>query len=282
MNYSFLRIVILLALGLPLQAQIAPPSLKLKGLEKEQIAKGLRWYSFLGEQLFDSPQSINILEVNPKKRKVDLLYQSKALQSTSEFAQSVDALAAINAGFFNMQQGGSVTFLKKDQEVIHENQPDLAEKKSVVIEGAFIVLENQKIQIESPMITTLYAQNTQYDDVLLSGPLLLEDGNKLALRENDFAIKRHPRTAACLTRNNRLLLLTADGRNAKAAGLSLGELQALMQAMGCKEALNLDGGGSTSMYIKNQNSGGIVNYPSDNRKFDHAGERKVANAIVIH
>lgn len=280
MKRSLIWTSLLLFFGLILQAQVASPALKLKNFEKEKITPGLYWYYYLGDQIFDSPQSINILEVNPKKRKVDLLYQATSLQKTSAFAHSVDALAAVNAGFFNMQQGGSVTFLKKDQSVINETQPDVIEKKSVVTEGAFIVLENQRIQIGSPVATEVYSQNPQYDDVLLSGPLLLADGKKLALRDNDFALKRHPRTAACLTRNKRLFLLTADGRNAQASGLSLPELQSLMQTLGCKEAVNLDGGGSTSMYIKTQK--GIVNYPSDNRKFDHAGERKVANAIVIH
>jgi exopolysaccharide biosynthesis protein len=45
--------------------------------------------------------------------------------------------------------------------------------------------------------------------------------------------------------------------------------------------MNLDGGGSTTMYIKKQSDNGVVNYPSDNKQFDHYGERKVANIIYI-
>ncbi|MCR5710669.1 MAG: phosphodiester glycosidase family protein, partial [Bacteroidales bacterium] len=48
-------------------------------------------------------------------------------------------------------------------------------------------------------------------------------------------------------------------------------------ALGCRDAINLDGGGSTTMVV----SGRIVNHPCDNRKFDPAGERSVANAICI-
>jgi exopolysaccharide biosynthesis protein len=50
-----------------------------------------------------------------------------------------------------------------------------------------------------------------------------------------------------------------------------------MSWLGCRDALNLDGGGSSTMVF----DGNIVNHPSDNKKFDHQGERVVANAIVV-
>jgi exopolysaccharide biosynthesis protein len=43
----------------------------------------------------------------------------------------------------------------------------------------------------------------------------------------------------------------------------------------------MDGGGSTTMWVKNQPDNGVVNYPSDNKKWDHYGERKVANVILV-
>ncbi len=46
----------------------------------------------------------------------------------------------------------------------------------------------------------------------------------------------------------------------------------------CDAALNMDGGGSSTMYIKDK---GILNYPSDNRKFDHEGERRVYDIFFI-
>ena len=44
------------------------------------------------------------------------------------------------------------------------------------------------------------------------------------------------------------------------------------------ERLNLDGGGSSTMWTRHH---GVVNHPSDNRKFDHAGERPVHNALYL-
>ena len=63
--------------------------------------------------------------------------------------------------------------------------------------------------------------------------------------------------------------------------MSTPELRELMEDFGAVSALNLDGGGSTAMWIDGFGENGIVNYPSDNRKFDHAGERGVANALIL-
>jgi exopolysaccharide biosynthesis protein len=72
-----------------------------------------------------------------------------------------------------------------------------------------------------------------------------------------------------------------DGRTAESHGMTLPELAEFLKILKCKNALNLDGGGSTTMWIQGQPEGGIVNMPCDNRRFDHLGERSVANAIVI-
>ena len=92
-----------------------------------------------------------------------------------------------------------------------------------------------------------------------------------------FNTNRHPRTAVGRRPDGTVLLVVADGRNAQAAGLSMSELQQVMAALGCRDAVNLDGGGSTTMVVRGQ----VVNHPSDNKQFDPAGERVVANAIVV-
>lgn len=89
-----------------------------------------------------------------------------------------------------------------------------------------------------------------------------------------FAAARHPRTAVGYdVEEERLWLVVADGRQLPhAAGMSLPELADLFELLGVDEAINLDGGGSTSMVI----SGRPVNRPSD-----LTGERAVANALAL-
>ena len=67
------------------------------------------------------------------------------------------------------------------------------------------------------------------------------------------------------------ILLSTDGSDVARKGVKHGF--ALAKALNCKDAINFDGGGSTTMYIQNQPENGVVNYPSDNKIFDHAGER---------
>ena len=79
-----------------------------------------------------------------------------------------------------------------------------------------------------------------------------------------------------------VLLLTVDGRMEESAGMTLDELCATMKWLGCQDVINMDGGGSTTFYLhSNQSDTAIVNYPTDNGKFDHQGERRVANAILL-
>jgi hypothetical protein len=84
---------------------------------------------------------------------------------------------------------------------------------------------------------------------------------------------RHPRSAVGFSRDSTtLFLVTVDGRQPTSAGMDLLELSRLMLLLGAWEALNLDGGGSTTMVA----GGAVVNRPSD-----PGGPRTVANALLI-
>ena len=64
--------------------------------------------------------------------------------------------------------------------------------------------------------------------------------------------------ATLVTKDNHLIMLTADGREETSVGLTLIELANLMKDFGCVDAMNLDGGGSTVMYV----DGKVVNKPA--------------------
>jgi Phosphodiester glycosidase len=88
-----------------------------------------------------------------------------------------------------------------------------------------------------------------------------------------FVAARHPRTLAGVRADGRLLLVTVDGRRTGwSAGVTLPEAARLMRSLGAREALNLDGGGSSSMVVR----GRVVNRPSD-----PTGERAVSDALVV-
>jgi hypothetical protein len=95
-----------------------------------------------------------------------------------------------------------------------------------------------------------------------------------------FATSRHPRTAVGIARNgDRLLLVTVDGRQKPYSdGMTLRELANLMLALGARDAINLDGGGSTTLVYKDPRSGQLT---IANRPSDPSGERAVGNALAI-
>lgn len=105
-----------------------------------------------------------------------------------------------------------------------------------------------------------------------AGPRLIR-GGKIDLSEGGFnhATGRHPRTAFAVTGEGRFLFVTLDGRQSTSAGMTLAELAGLLHSMGAVEAINLDGGGSTTMVI----NGAIRNSPSDGR------ERPVSDAVLV-
>ena len=96
--------------------------------------------------------------------------------------------------------------------------------------------------------------------------------------EKSFITTKHPRSAAAVTKDGRVLLVTVDGRaKGNAIGMSIPELAHLIKTLGGNTALNLDGGGSTTLYL----DGNILNHPSDNKRFDHEGERHIPNMIYF-
>jgi hypothetical protein len=117
--------------------------------------------------------------------------------------------------------------------------------------------------------------------LLIGGwPRILHDGRNVAadapIVEGTIsrnAEVRHPRTAVGITRDARtLLLLVVDGRSARSVGMTLVELADQLRRLGAWQALNFDGGGSTTMVVE----GAIVNVPSDT-----TGERAVGNALLV-
>jgi hypothetical protein len=107
---------------------------------------------------------------------------------------------------------------------------------------------------------------------------IVRDGATFISPRPASADEIHPRSAIGLTADNRLILATVDGRQPGwSTGVRLPELAELMLSRGAVAALNLDGGGSTSLAIRRAGTNGpvLVNRPSD------GSERAVTNSIQV-
>ena len=101
----------------------------------------------------------------------------------------------------------------------------------------------------------------EVNHIISGGPYLVKSGEiyvDMTAQKLSSIGGRNPRTAIGYTKDNHLIMLTADGREGSSIGLTLMELAGLMKEFGCVNAMNLDGGGSTVMYVQ----GEVVNRPA--------------------
>jgi hypothetical protein len=105
----------------------------------------------------------------------------------------------------------------------------------------------------------------------LAQQALVVGGGPRLVRAGRLAVTGQPRTLAGVRDDGAILLVTVDGRRPGwSAGMTLFEAARLMRSLGARDALNLDGGGSSAMTVR----GEVVNRPSD-----HGGERAVSDGV---
>lgn len=226
--------------------------------------------------IFDSRQTISMLALQPASTAKLAIYDGgDELYLTSELCKQVDAVAGVNASFFALDAGkGSIDFVRVNGTVLHESRSKFRNAAMTIDESGIHFLKRDTTDAK-------WENKIDCENVIVSGPLIMENGEVAQLDKNAFNENRHPRTFVATKADGTILLIVVDGRNANAAGMSLYELYVLAKSLGCEHAMNFDGGGSSTMYVRGEPDNGVVNYPCDNKQFDHAGERRVGNVIYI-
>lgn len=230
--------------------------------------------------LFNSVQSINLIEI-PRSAKMKVgIAGDEGMKRTSQQATEKGALAAINGTYYNMVTGNSVCFYKINDQVLDTTTN--GEFKSRVNGAIREVKGNIEIIDWNKEIEANYKKNK--GTVLASGPIMVDNGriSDWSKCDKKFIETRHPRSAIFTKKNGTIVFLTVDGRSeGNAAGMSIPELAYLAKILGAEDAINLDGGGSTTLWLKGAPENGVLNYPSDNKLFDHKGERSVSNIFYV-
>lgn len=149
----------------------------------------------------------------------------------------------------------------KDNQIIESSTSQLA-----IPEGGLVVvgpaqqldkIANEK-DIKFEVLTMPQWDNVNH--IISGGPYLVKNGRTYVdtAEQNLGSIGgRNPRTAVGYTANNNLIIVTVDGRESSSIGMTLTELSNFMKSIGCYNAMNLDGGGSTVLYV----NGRVVNHP---------------------
>lgn len=237
------------------------------------------------KSLFASNQQISLIVIPPdSKRRLAFSLAHDTVLCTSEQALRTDAVAAVNGSYFDMKYYNPICYLRVDGKELGENTPgkdDTINRK--YYQYASIALKNGHPRLFIPDSNRLAEHNRPDSNIMTAGPMLLWHGKRVPQRDDrTFVTQRHNRTALGITADGTVILLTADGRFRNLAeGFTLPELASVMKWLGCVNAINLDGGGSTTMFVRGRPNGGLLTHPSDNNRFDYAGERPVSNAILV-
>ena len=170
------------------------------------------------------------------------------------------------------------TFFSIDGEILGRTPASGEDRSNGVL--AFKDKEGHKMEILKYDSTKVETYRTEYYSALASGPILMKDGKVPFIdMKSSFNYIRHPRTVIGRDGKGMVYMFVVDGRfPGQADGMSISELATVARLLGLRDALNLDGGGSSTLWTDKT---GIINFPYDNRKFDHAGARKVPNIVIV-
>ncbi len=232
--------------------------------------------------MFGSMQSIAVIKYPARKFRMEILHRpGETAGATGDLAEDAGAEFAVNAGYFNMKKLCPSVYFRVGDEVLGHTYPNEVYRVDGIIglkgkKGRRIIIEKSD--------TTQYEQVAgRCHTVLASGPLLVDDGEIVVPEvkgEKYFYDRRHPRSVVGTDEAGNVYLVVIDGRfPGQADGTTIYETAYISSLLGMKDALNLDGGGSSALWSEET---GTINHPSDNKVFDHEGSRKVPNIIIAY
>lgn len=214
------------------------------------------------------PLVIRVLKVDLTTPGVHLTATTSAQRkrTTSSFAKLTGVVAATNGDFFSYTNY-STTALAAGGGAAWSGTADGAGSANLSFDDAGAVQFHDASKVLKFDAKTM-------DGVVSGHPQLVNDGVVLATNPNGASCaSRAPRTAAGLSKDKKTMFVAViDGRSSLSIGTTCTQTAAIMKAFGAYEAVNFDGGGSSTMYVRGT---GVANRPSD------GSERVVANHLGI-
>lgn len=271
----------------------------------DTVAPGLIYYNFeANDDVSGSKQVVNVIELdltNPSYY-LEMSYSTTDIP-TSQAVKNLSGVAGINGGYEL-----DAIYVRKNKIDLHKVSLAPDHLRFWKHEAALAWSNNEDMGINfggknGGDAIKAYKEDTRRN-ILASAPMLIDNFDPVGTRfvssiyseadlvkldyenPNRHQGVRHPRTAVALTADRDLLLVTVDGRwSGQAEGMSAKELtKFLIKYFNPKDAINMDGGGSTTMIVKGRGTDGtnVVNHPCQTgATFEVPVERKVATHLVI-
>ena len=246
-----------------------------------------------------------VLIPNNKQNEIKILVSSDqdGLDTPESFAIKSNATVVINGGYFSKSTKPvhHIGLLKTNNQLIEPASGTVIREniRYNVTRGAIGIYENGNIDIGwastnndsifqwilpienrpgKPGVLN-YAKAKFWDVVyaMHAGPVLISDYELHVTSEEEVFFNTpvdgvQPRSAIGYNDNGDVIMMVVDGRQVDSRGVYLKELALLMSQFKCKEALNLDGGGSSALYV----NGNLVNRP-----IGFSTQREVMSSIAV-
>ena len=197
-------------------------------------------------------------------------YGRNVTETTSDIAEGVNAILAINGDYYGAQEKGYVI---RNGKLYRDTAVAGREDLVIYSDGSFEIINESEITAKE-----LLAKGAV--QTLSFGPALVENG-KLSVDSDDEvgrAMASNPRTAIGIKSDGTYIFMVSDGRTDDSEGFSLLQLAEFMKYLGAETAYNLDGGGSSTMVF----NGSVVNTPTGGGIGNGSGsERKVSDIVYI-
>ena len=195
-------------------------------------------------------------------------YGNNVTAKTSVTAANNSAILAINGDFYGANTTGYVI---RNGVVYRNTVREDASKGDLAIykDGSFGIVYENDVSAEDLVKNGVV-------NLLAFGPTLVNNG-KITVSSNSEvgqSMASNPRTAIGIIDKNHYVIVVSDGRTSESQGLSLYQLAQVMKSYGVKTAYNLDGGGSSTLYL----NGKVINKPTTNGTIS---ERAVSDIVYI-
>ena len=281
------------------------------------IDTGIKYYGFRGtDEITGVYQDVYVLDLDLSNPNYEVHFSYTPESTVSQVFSAYNAVAAINGTYelgsvFTRVDGQNWSVLRNDTITSDDQQvPNWKSEGAVYVDethrGIRIGFDGKGKTLDQ--LRSFYRSNT-WPNLFSSAPMLLDDFEPVGTTfvpegysqsyltslpyEHPWRHQgvRHPRTAVALTEHNHFLMIVADGRYTVSnggRGFTASELtRFLVQYFNPRYALNMDGGGSSTMCVEGRGDSTthVVNYPCDNRgsgsTHNHSGERTLNTHIYI-
>lgn len=276
----------------------------------QHVARGIDYYAFSGlDCVSGAPQQVFVVDWNTNVPGYALRFTWSDKQViTSSVYHRENAVVALNAAYepesVVVKVNGTYHSCMPKDTVMTTPVPNWKSEAAVHVDnsGHEIGISFAGKGLSIAQQRAFYAASS-WDNILTSAPMLIDNYSPVGAFFADSTLTpdyltslnyedpirhqgvRHPRTAVALTRDGHFLLIAVDGRRKGISeGMSARELTRFLQRhFHPQYALNMDGGGSTTLCVEGQGDpeSHVVNYPTGNKKYDHAGERKLFSHFCI-